>query len=74
MDSSDIFDKKEYVNLLYDFSEEYESKGFLNIWWGVDSTLTQDNLTFFGNLNKRPKKKERKAVETQHCSRRTAVI
>ena len=62
IDSHEISDRDDYINLMYSFTKEYDSKGYFDVYWGVDSALTQDNLTFFENLNKKPKKENFAAV------------
>jgi hypothetical protein len=62
IDSWEISDTEEYIDLMYDFDKECESKGIFNIWWGVLSSINADNLTLLGNLNKKSKKENRVAV------------
>jgi len=42
--SLEISEKMEYETLLDDFIKEYHRKGFVNIFWGVNSSLTGDDL------------------------------
>jgi len=56
INSHEISDQEEYIDLIYNFTKEYESHGFYNVFWGVNSSLTGDNLMMFKNLIKVPKK------------------
>ncbi|MCL2154362.1 MAG: hypothetical protein FWH53_01720 [Leptospirales bacterium] len=58
IDSLKISNEVKYETLLGDFYEEYYSKGFGNIFWGVDSTLTNDNLHLLEDFVKTPKKEK----------------
>jgi hypothetical protein len=42
--SLEISNEVEYETLINDFIDGYDRKGFCNIFWGVDSSLTKDNL------------------------------
>jgi len=42
--SLEISDEAEYEDLIYNFIKEYHRKGLGNIFWGVDISLTKDNL------------------------------
>jgi len=42
--SFEISEEAEYEDLIYSFIKEYDKKGFFNIFWGVDISLTKDNL------------------------------
>jgi len=44
IDSLEISNREEYEDLIYTFIKEYHRRGFANIFWGVDSTLTKDEL------------------------------
>jgi len=42
--SLEISEEAEYEVLINDFIEENDNKGFYNIFWGVNSSLTHDKL------------------------------
>jgi len=63
IDSQEISNEEEYEDLMYNFTKEYESHGFYNVYWGVNSSLTCDNLMMFKNLIKAPKKEILKTQE-----------
>ena len=69
--SLEISNRKEYEDLLYNFIKEYHKKGFFNIFWGVKSSLTNDNLHLLEDSVKTPVKKiaqkTRKESLTQRC-------
>jgi len=52
--SLDISKEKRYKDLMYDFIEEYESKGYFDVYWGVNDNLTCDNLTLLEDLVEAP--------------------
>ncbi|MCL1865562.1 MAG: hypothetical protein FWF73_07105 [Spirochaetes bacterium] len=54
IDSLDISDEERYEDLMVNFIREYHSKGFLNVYWGVNDTLTCDNLSLLENSDKIP--------------------
>ena len=54
IDSQPISNEKKYENLMYDFIEEYESKGYFDVYWGVNSNLTCDNLSLLEDLVQAP--------------------
>ena len=53
-DSRDISDEDEYKALILTFIREYQSKGYFDIYWGVDSNLTCDNLSLLEDVVKIP--------------------
>ena len=53
--SLDISNEVEYKALLRGFIKEYHEKGLGNIFWGVDSSLTKDNLLLLEDDVKTPK-------------------
>ena len=57
IDSLEISNKKEYESLMYSFIKEYDKKGFFYVYWGVNSSLTKDNLLLLENPVKKPMKK-----------------
>jgi len=57
IDSLDISNEERYVDLLYTFAKEYERKGFADIYWGVNSSLTNDDLAMLEDSVKTPVKK-----------------
>ena len=54
IDSLDIAKEVEYKDLIYDFIKEYDRKGYCDIFWGVDSSLTCDNLVLLEDVNRIP--------------------
>ena len=54
INSLEISDEERYEDLIYDFSKEYESKGYFDIYWGVNSNLTCDNLSLLEDVVKIP--------------------
>ena len=54
INSLDIYDEEKFEDLMDKFSDEYESKGYFNIYWGVNSSLTCDNLTLLEDLVEAP--------------------
>ena len=54
IDSQDISNEVKYEALICDFYEEYDSKGLGNIFWGVNSSLTSDNLHLLEDNVKAP--------------------
>ena len=56
IDSQDISNEEKYETLISDFYEEYDTKGFANIFWGVDSSLDNDNLHLLEDHAKTSKK------------------
>jgi hypothetical protein len=55
IDSLDIADEEKYEDLVYDFIKEYDRKGYGNIFWGVDSSLTCDNLVLLEDVEQIPR-------------------
>ena len=62
IDSLDISNEVEYEALIIGFIREYHSKGFGAIYWGVNSTLTCDNLVILEDMDK--------ALETENLKQR----
>jgi len=56
VDSLEISEEVKYEALIRDFYKEYYSKGIYNIFWGVDCTLTKDNLQLLEDYVKTSKK------------------
>ena len=54
INSLKISNEKKYKDLMYDFIEEYESKGYFDVYWGVDPALTCDNLSLLEDLVEAP--------------------
>ena len=52
VDSLDTADEEKYENLIYDFIKEYDRRGYCDIYWGVDSNLTCDNLVLLEDVDK----------------------
>ena len=63
--SQEISNEPEYEKLILGFIEEYDSHGFYDVYWGVNSSLKSDNLTMFKNLIKVPKKEISKKNQTK---------
>ena len=65
IDSLDISNEEKYEDLMSDFIEEYDGKGYFNIYWGVNDTLTCDDLSMledFDEVPRRENSKERDVV------------
>ena len=58
IDSQDISNREEYVDLIYSFIKEYHRKGLANVFWGVNSSLTKDDLHLLEDDVKTPKKEK----------------
>ena len=56
VDSLEISEEIGYETLICDFYEEYHKKGLGNIFWGVDCTLTKDDLHLLEDSVKTPQK------------------
>ena len=56
IDSLDISNEERYKKLMSDFIKEYFSKGYFDIYWGVDSNLTCDNVSLLEDIDKIPSK------------------
>jgi len=56
IDSLEISNEVEYEALINNFIEEYDRKGFANIFWGVNSSLTNDDLHLLKDYAKTSKK------------------
>ena len=54
IDSRDISNEERYIDLMYDFIKEYHRKGYADIYWGVDTNLTCDNLSLLEDSVKTP--------------------
>ena len=54
--SLEISEEAEYEALICDFYEYYDNNGLGNIFWGVDSSLTKDNLHLLEDHAKTSKK------------------
>ena len=52
--SLDISNEEKYEDLMCDFIEEYDSKGYFDVYWGVNSSLTCDDLTMLEDFDKIP--------------------
>jgi len=60
--SLEISDEAEYEGLIYTFIKEYHRKGLGNIFWGVDISLTKDNLHLIEDNVKIDKAKTTKKI------------
>jgi len=49
-----ISNEVEYEALILSFIREYDEKGYFDIYWGVSSYLTCDNLTLLEDLDEAP--------------------
>jgi len=54
IDSQAISNEVEYEAIIRNFIKEYHRKGYANIFWGVNSTLTCDKLDLLEDLDKIP--------------------
>ena len=54
INSQVISNEERYEDLIYDFSKEYHSKGYFDVYWGVNSSLTCDNLELLEDFVKAP--------------------
>ena len=54
IDSLNISNEEKYGDLIYDFIKEYHRKGYANIYWGVNSSLTCDSLSLLEDAVKTP--------------------
>ena len=54
INSQAISNEERYEDLIYDFFMEYESKGYFDVYWGVNSSLTCDNLALLEDFVKAP--------------------
>ena len=54
IDSQAISNEVEYEALILEFIKEYDRKGYCDIYWGVSSYLTCDNLTLLEDLVEAP--------------------
>jgi len=55
INSFEIYDSEEYDDLIYNFTKEYEKKGIFNIYWGINISLTKDNLLLLEDDVRTPK-------------------
>ena len=62
IDSQDISNEKRYEDLMNDFIEEYDSKGYYDVYWGVNSTLTCDNLSLLEDFEQMPMKEKIRTI------------
>ena len=60
IDSHEISDEERYEDLMINFIREYHKKGFLNVYWAVDDTLTCDNLSLLEGFIETPEKENLK--------------
>jgi hypothetical protein len=68
IDSLEISNEEKYIDLIYDFSEEYENHGFSHVIWGVCAPRTSDELMMFKNPIKVPKKENLKENKIKKVS------
>ena len=54
IDSLEISNEVEYETLICGFIKEYDKKGYFDVFWGVDTTLTCDNLSLLEDAVKIP--------------------
>jgi len=54
--SQDVSKENQYEALIVDFIKEYDRKGFYNIYWAVDFSITSDNLHLLEDDAKTSKK------------------
>jgi len=60
IDSLDISNEERYEDLMYDFTKEYDKRGYFDLYWGVDSSLTCDELSLLEDSDKIPEKENSK--------------
>jgi len=60
IDSYDISEEERYEDLVDNFNEEYERKGYYYVYWGVNDTLTCDDLSLLEDFVKTPEKESPK--------------
>jgi hypothetical protein len=58
--SQNISNEKKYKDLILTFIREYHSKGYYDVYWGVNSTLTCDNLVLLEDFVQIPEKENPK--------------
>ena len=56
INSLKISNEAKYEALIYDFVEEYDKKRYFDIIWGVNSSLTSDNLSLLEDFVEAPVK------------------
>ncbi|MCL1864215.1 MAG: hypothetical protein FWF73_00190 [Spirochaetes bacterium] len=54
VNSLDIANEAEYEAVILNFIKENDSKGYFDIYWGVDSNLTCDELSLLEDSDKIP--------------------
>ncbi|MCL1864758.1 MAG: hypothetical protein FWF73_02990 [Spirochaetes bacterium] len=59
-DSQDISKEAEYKAVILNFIKEYHRRGYFDIYWGVDSNLTCDDLSLLEDSDKIPGKENSK--------------
>ena len=52
--SHKISDEERYEDLIDKLNAEYDEKGYYYVYWGVDSSLTCDNLALLEDVVKEP--------------------
>jgi len=62
IDSLDISNEEKYEDLMYEFIKEYDSKGYYYVYWGVDPTLTCDNLSLLEDFEQMPMKEKIRTI------------
>jgi len=60
IDSLDISNEERYKDLMYDFTKEYDRRGYFDLYWGVRSSLTCDELSLLEDSDKIPEKENSK--------------
>ena len=60
--SLEISEEAEYETVIVDFIKEYDRKGYYNIFWGVNSSLTNDKLQLLEDSVKTSKKASAYAI------------
>ena len=69
IDSQEISNKKEYESLIVSFIKENDRNGFLEVFWGVNSSLTKDDLMLLEKNKKRHPFKGAKATPSAKVQR-----
>jgi len=60
INSLEIYNGERFADLLCNFIDEYDSKGYFDIYWGVNSSLTGENLELLEDIVEVPKKENSK--------------
>jgi len=60
IDSLDISNEERYEDLMYDFTKEYDRRGYFDLYWGVNDTLTCDELSLLEDSDKIPREENSK--------------